>query len=254
MPSNLAPRVVPSLLISGGRLVKGRQFSDFREAGLAASTIKVLNAQDPDEIMLINISKTLEDYSKALSVISEAVGECDVPITVGGGIRDVTQASRLFNLGVEKVVITSHLRKAPNLLREVADIYGSQSVVAGIEYSEVLETEKAARDALAGDNRDELLAYAGELELLGAGELLAICISRDGMRTGLDIDFLTSLTNQSEIPVIGMGGVGNFHHLVEGFLECGLDAIGCGTLFTFGDNNPIRARSFLKNQGIRVRQ
>lgn len=252
--SRLAKRVIPTVLLDGSRLVKGIRFGDLREAGLAKSTLRVLNAQDPDELMIINISRTQTDFEIAEQIILDAVRECEVPITVGGGIKSVEDAKKFFGAGVEKVLVTSSIVDNPNLVLELAQRFGSQAVVAGLEFrfTHSLPTRlcnRGSRTVLTPSIEDTVT----QLESLGAGELLFIDVENDGVKSGLEIQFLREMSEISKIPVIALGGVGNFSHLVEGFRRGLLDAIACGTLFTFGDNNPIRARAYLKNQGIQVR-
>lgn len=252
MATDLAPRVIPCLLLRGHRLVKGVCFSQYREAGLAKSTLRVLTAQDPDEIILINISKSQEEIDLSFKIIESTVEETDVPLTIGGGIRSLPAASKLISMGVEKVLVTSALIQNPKLITQIAEKYGSQSVVAGIEYEEHYELEPDGRKKRKDIER--VLEYSQILIERGAGELFAVSKSRDGQGQGLDLELLKRLSDSSRIPLIGMGGVGNFDHLVEGFIDARASAIACGSLFTFGDNNPIRSRAYLANNNVPVRR
>lgn len=254
MSTGLAKRVIPSVLLDGTRLVKGVGFDQYREAGLAKSTLRVLNAQDPDELIIINISRSQEDFDVSKALILDAVSECDVPIMVGGGIKSLHDAEDFFRAGAEKVLLTSAITGGSSLIQEVAAKFGSQAVVAGIEYREQgkkrLRTRRNGSEILGGNIEEDIAL----IQLSGAGEILCVSVDRDGRKSGLDLAFLRKITNSSPVPVIGMGGVGNFSHLADGFLVGGLDAVACGTLFTFGDNNPIRARSYLRNQQVPVRK
>jgi cyclase len=253
MPSGLAKRVIPTVLLDGKRLVKGVRFAEFREAGMARTTLRVLNAQEPDELLIVNISKTLQDFKIAEDVIIEAVQECEVPVTVGGGIRSLADAEKFFIAGVEKVLVTTAFVDDPSLVQTLAMRFGSQAIIVGIEFKSV--NGKVTRFSHGGSRliNGEFNQALYELQERGAGELLLVDVDNDGVQAGLNTSFLQSITAVSNIPVIGMGGVGNFSHLVDGFRISNLDAIACGALFTFGDNNPIRARSYLKNQGVPVR-
>lgn len=249
----LAKRVIPVVLVDGARLVKGIRFSDYREAGLAKSTLRVLNAQDPDELMILNISQTSANFEEAEKIILEAVQECDVPVTVGGGIRSIACAEKFFQAGVEKVLVTSELISNPELVFGLASRFGSQAVMAGLEIR-VVENQLAR--CLKGVPVEIGLGLEAEIDMLqelGVGEILVLDVDNDGVRLGLNLNLLKRIRMASNVPVIGLGGVGNFDHLVEAFLECQVDAVACGSLFTFGDNNPIRVRAYLKNQGIPVR-
>ena len=251
--SGLAKRVIPTVLLDGKRLVKGVRFSDFREAGLAKSTLRVLNAQEPDELLIINISKTHSDFETAEEIIIEAVRECEVPVTVGGGIKSIQDAEKFFQAGVEKVLVTTSIIDDPSLITRLAMRFGSQAIIAGVEFTTVsglvVRCSHGGHKLVKGD----LELAIGDIQTRGAGEILLLDVQNDGIRSGLNVDFLGPISSTSLIPVIGMGGVGNFAHLVEGFERGALDGIACGTLFTFGDNNPIRARAYLNNQGVKVR-
>jgi cyclase len=251
--SGLAKRVIPTVLLDGKRLVKGVRFSDFREAGLAKSTLRVLNAQEPDELLIINISKTHSEFEAAEEIIIEAVRECEVPVTVGGGIKSIQDAEKFFEAGVEKVLVTTAIIDDPSLITRLAKRFGSQAVIAGLEFT--TESGLVRRCSHGGRRLVEgnLQLAISDIQTRGAGEMLLLDVHNDGIKSGLNVDFLRSVSSASSIPVIGMGGVGNFAHLVEGFQKGELDAIACGTLFTFGDNNPIRARAYLNNQGVKVR-
>lgn len=253
MSTELAKRVIPTVLVDGKRLVKGVRFSNYQEAGVARTTLRVLNAQDPDELLIINISKSPLDFEVAYDLIIDAVRECEVPVTVGGGIKSIEDAEKFFVAGVEKILVTSSIVEDPPLVSEFAKRFGSQAIIAGIEFKSV--NGVPTRFAAGGSRpiEGEIERAVSHFESLGAGEILLIDVDNDGVMSGLNVGLLKSISSLSRIPVIAMGGVGNFSHLVEGFRDSALDAIACGSLFTFGDNNPIRARSYLKNHGIKVR-
>ena len=253
MSSGLAKRVIPAVLLDGKRLVKGVRFSNYQEAGLARTTLRVLNAQDPDELLIVNISKSHSDFEAAEQVIIDAVRECEVPVTVGGGIKSIEDAEKFFAAGVEKILVTSSVVEDPSLVNRFANRFGSQAVIAGIEFKSVDGVPTRFADGGSRSIKGGIERVVSNLQSLGAGEILIVDVDNDGVKSGLNIRLLKSVSALSQIPVIAMGGVGNFSHLVEGFRDGGLDAIACGSLFTFGDNNPIRARSYLKNQGIAVR-
>lgn len=253
MSTGLAKRVIPTVLLDGDRLVKGVGFENYREAGLAKTTLRVLNAQDPDELLIVNISRTRKNFEIARGLILDAINECDVPIAIGGGIRSLSDAKSYFHAGAEKVLLTSAITRDFSIISDIAETFGSQAVVAGIEYRERggkrFRTRRNGSEFVGGDLENDI----SSAQLSGAGEILCVSVDRDGQKSGLDIGFLAKVSLSSPIPFIGMGGVGNFAHLVDGFVNGGLDAVACGTLFTFGDNNPIRARAYLRNQEVTVR-
>ena len=249
----LKKRVIPVLLLSNGRMVKGRQFKDYRDTGDPKSAAKFYNAQCADELAFIDIQAGLESRGALLDIVRTAASECFMPLTVGGGIAHIDDVRALLLAGADKVIITTAAVRQPALIRQAAAIFGNQCVVAGIDFRAEAGGAKVwikcGTEATALDPID----HARSLVELGAGEIFLNAIDRDGMMVGYDLDMAARVADAVSVPVIICGGAGNFMHLAEAFQKTEVAAAACASLFHFGDNNPIRARSHLRNLGIPVR-
>jgi cyclase len=250
----LKKRVIPLLLLKDGRMVKGRQFKNYRETGLPESCIRIYSAQDADELCFINIGSDRSEFEGMSRILKMSCEECFMPLTAGGGIKTEDDVERLFDAGTDKVLLTSEAYRDITLLTKTANRYGTQSIVAGIDYYEVEKRRVVAIDRGRTRLDIDILEYAISLEDAGAGEILLNCISRDGTMAGYDIDTATAVNNTVNIPVIVCGGAGDYSHLAKAFVEANVSGAACASLFHFGDNNPIRARSYLKNNGIPMRR
>ena len=249
----LKRRVIPVLLLRNGRMVKGKRFTDFRDTGDPVSAARIYNAQNADELVFLDIEASGEGRRALLDVIERVSAECFMPLAVGGGVRSVDDVRDLLRAGADKVVITTAAVEDPALVRRTAEMFGAQCVVMGVDVrrDEVLghrvftHSGQVAHDLAAAD----LLARAAGL---GAGEVLLNSIDEDGMMQGYDLPLVRMAREATPLPLIICGGAGNFQHLADGF-NAGADAAACASVFHFGDNNPIRARSFLKNLGFPVK-
>jgi cyclase len=249
----LKKRVIPVLLLSNGRMVKGRQFKAFRDTGDPRSAARIYNAQYADELAFIDIQASLQSRGALLDVVKTAASECFMPLTVGGGINQIDDVRALLLAGADKVIITTAAVHQPALIRQAAETFGSQCIVAGIDFR--VEAGVAKVWVKCGAEATELdpVDHARNLVELGAGEIFLNAIDRDGMMGGYDLEVASRVANAVTVPVIICGGAGNFSHLAEAFQSTPVAATACASLFHFGDNNPIRARSYLRNQGIPVR-
>lgn len=248
----LKRRLIPVLLLKGGRMVKGKQFANFRDTGDPVMATRVYNAQNADELAFLDIEASREGRGTLVQVIEKVSEESFMPFSVGGGIRSIQAIRDLLNAGADKVVITTAAVETPELIAEGAETFGSQCIVAGIDvrredgrYVEYTHSSLQRTDL-------DLLEHVRRLDRLGAGEIFVNSIDRDGMMEGYDLDLVRLVSSATKKPVIACGGAGNFKHLAEGF-EAGAHAVACASLFHFGDNNPPRARSYLKNAGIPVK-
>lgn len=249
----LKKRVIPVLLLSNGRMVKGRQFKDYRDTGDPRSAARIYNAQYTDELVFIDIQAGLKSRGALLDIVRVAASECFMPLTVGGGITHIDDVRALLLAGADKVIITTAAVLQPALIRQTAETFGSQCVVAGIDFR--VEAGSAKVWIKCGTEATDLdpVAHALNLVELGAGEILLNSIDRDGMMMGYDLDMASRVADAVSVPVIICGGAGNFMHLAEAFQKTAVAAAACASLFHFGDNNPIRARSHLRNLGIPLR-
>ena len=244
----LKKRVIPMLLLKNKRMVKGVCFSNHRDTGNPSTAVRIYSAQDADELVFLDIEASLNSRMALIEVVKNAAKECFMPLSAGGGINSVEDVRQLLLAGADKVVITTSCVTQPKLVSQVASTFGNQCIVAGIDYKTGSNGIKVwIRSGTEKTNLDPL-EHALFLEESGAGEILLNSIDRDGTMKGYDLEMADRISAALHIPVIIAGGAGNFLHLSELLGQTAASAAACASLFHFGDNNPIRARSFLKNQ------
>jgi cyclase len=249
----LKKRVIPTLLYKEGRLVKGVNFKDYRETGLAHTALRVYSSQDADEILLIDISPEGSPPHEFENLIEIVADECIMPLTVGGGITDVNRISQLLRKGADKVLLNSSVFNNYELVRESVEKFGSQAIMVGVDFSLKGESYQIMSHRGTRAESISLTDHVIQIQENGAGEILLTSIDRDGTMQGYDLLVLEQLKNLIATPVVVSGGAGNFQDLSNALNHEMVSAAACASLFHFGDNNPIRARSFLKNQGVPMR-
>jgi cyclase len=250
----LKVRLIPTLLLKDGRMVKSKQFTNYRDVGEAISAAKIYDAQNADELIFLDISATLHGRSILVDLLNKVSSVCFMPLTVGGGIHSLEEARKLLANGADKVVINSALYTSPELVRNIAESFGNQAMVASIDVRRTLDGEfqlwshcgTVKQEVSLAEHIDRVVAY-------GAGEIFVNSIDNDGMMQGFDLELLRRVLKMVEIPVIISGGAGNFGHLLEA-IEAGGVALAMASIFHFGDNNPIRTRTFLKTRGVAVKE
>jgi cyclase len=232
-------------------LVKTVGFGDWRDVGDPVKSSAVYNSQYADELIFLNIDRdrsSVEPLVKLLYSVSEV---CFMPLAVGGGIRSFEDAATLIESGADKIVINSAAYGDTDVLRRVADRFGQQAVVVGIDVRGSAEggytlVSDSGRTPQLGGLSDHIRAC----EAAGAGEFLVQSVDRDGTMTGFDLELLRQACAATRVPVIGAGGSGQYNHLKDAFLETEISALACGSLFNFSDSNPMRAKAFLTNYGL----
>lgn len=249
----LKRRIIPIELLSGGRLVKTVRFDAPRDVGDPVKSSKVYSDQDADELILLQIDRGGRSVAPLVDVVARIAEQCFVPLAAGGGIGELEHASRLFEAGADKVVVNSAAYRTPALLTAIAARYGRQAVVVGIDVT--VEQGAYVLHSNCGRSREtvSLEEHIAAVVAAGAGELMVQSIDRDGVMQGYDVELLRRVVALSTVPVIAAAGAGNFQHLKEAF-DVGAEAAACGSLFNFGDNNPLRAKAFLKNYGIPLKR
>jgi cyclase len=249
----LKRRIIPIELLSDGRLVKTREFSAPRDVGDPVKSSKVYSDQDSDELVLLHIDREQRSINQLVDVVTRIAEHCFVPFTVGGGITRLVDAELLFEAGADKVLVNTMAYNNPQLISDIAQRYGKQAVVVGIDVR--FEQSVYVLYSKGGSRREEvnLQQHIAAVLDAGAGELMVQSIDRDGVMDGYDLELLSYVISCSPVPVIAAAGAGNFIHLKEAF-DVGADAVACGSLFNFGDNNPLRAKAFLKNYGIPLKK
>ena len=251
----LKRRIIPLLLLKSGRMVKGKKFENFIDTGNPLTAVKVYSSQEADELMFIDIEQSTESKNTLIETIKAVSKECDMPLAVGGGIKSVEDVKNLLLAGADKVIINTKLFNNQKLIDQVTEIFGAQCIIGGIDYKIDKETNNPIVYINCGKLKTNEVVhdYAKKLEKYGVGEVMLNCIDNDGMMGGYDINLIKNISSSLEIPVIACGGAGNFLHLVDLFKETEAQAAACGSIFHFGDNNPIRARSFLRNYDVPMR-
>jgi len=250
----LKRRIIPIELFDGQRLVKTIGFGEARDVGHPVKSSQVYSDQDADELMFLNISRNGRSVQQMIDVISEIARNCFVPFSVGGGISSVNDAAHLFDAGADKVVVNSAAYRQPELIAEIARIHGKQAVIVGIDVRHVsphgfeLYSDCGRQLEPIG-----LMEHIAAVTAAGAGEIMVQSIDQDGQMLGYDLDLIQTVVKNTSTPIIAAGGAGDFLHLKQAF-DAGVDAAACGSLFNFGDNNPLRAKAYLKNYDIPLKK
>ena len=257
----LAKRVIPCLDVTGGRVVKGVRFAALRDAGDPVEIAARYNAQGADEITFLDITATSDARDLILHVV-EAVASCVfIPLTVGGGVRTVADVRRLLNAGADKVSFNSAAIADPDVVTAAAARYGAQCIVVAIDAKRRSEEHVAKRgpgwDVFShGGRRNterDVVEWAKEMALRGAGEILLTSMDRDGTRTGFDLELTRAVSDAVEIPVVASGGVGSLDDLADGIQLGGADAVLAASIFHFGKYGIAEAKVHLAQRGIPVR-
>jgi cyclase len=251
----LKVRVIPTLLCKTFGLVKGVAFDSWRRLGPVLPAVRVYNRRDVDELMLFNIlAQSLED-SLDYDVIEELSAECFVPLTVGGGVRNVEQATMLLRFGADKISINSAAYDQPELVNKIAQTHGSQSVVASIDARLSDNGTQWTCFSHSGSRPTGLdpVYWAAELEKRGAGEILLTSIDRDGTMQGYDLNLVSAVSGAVSIPVIASGGAGSYLHMVQAVKQAGAAAVAASSMFQFTEQTPHEAKKYMSAAGINVR-
>jgi imidazole glycerol-phosphate synthase subunit HisF len=230
----IMPRVLPCLLLRGLGLVKTVKFRDPTYLGDPRNVVRIFNEREVDELVLLDISATPENHPPNFELIREIVSEAFMPVAYGGGIRNVEDAQRILALGVEKIVVNTYGIEDPTFVGRAAQLFGSQSVVVCMDVKRDLWGRQAVYSQ-GGRKRSRFtpVAFAQEMEAMGAGELVVNSIDRDGTMQGYDIDLIKSVTEKVKVPVIACGGAGNLDDCVRAIREGGASAVAAGSIFVF---------------------
>jgi len=251
----LKVRLIPTLLWKDVGLVKGVRFDSWRRIGSVLPAIKVYNARDVDELILLDIAATLEGRSPDHESVREFASECSVPLTVGGGIRTTAHIAALLGAGADKVALNTALYEEPDLVDRAASQFGSQCVVASID---ALRTSDGGHTCVARANTRQTgrspVDVAREVVERGAGEILLTSVDRDGTMAGYDIDLIGQVVTVVPVPVIASGGAGTYAHMIEAVCRGGASAVAAASMFHFTEQTPAEAKAALHAAGIPVRR
>ncbi|WP_299981220.1 imidazole glycerol phosphate synthase subunit HisF [uncultured Pseudoteredinibacter sp.] len=254
----LAKRIIPCLDVENGRVVKGVQFVDIRDAGDPVEVSKRYNEQGADEITFLDITATHEGRDTTVHTVEKIASEVFIPLTVGGGIRTVDDIRTMLNAGADKVSINSAAIFNPDFVKEAADRFGSQCIVVAIDAKCVsAEGEPKRWEIFTHGGRKptgiDAVEWARKMTAFGAGEILLTSMDQDGMKNGFDLDVTSAISEAVHVPVIASGGVGNLQHLVDGVKLGKADAVLAASIFHFGEYSVPEAKQFMRDQGVEVR-
>ena len=246
----LKKRIIPVLLLKNNRMVKGKNFKNYKDTGNPESCIRVYNAQYVDELIFININNNRFKSKELFSILSIASKNCFVPLTVGGGIDSIKKIKKLLESGADKVVINSKNYPNYSLLNEASKKFGSQATIAGIDIKKEGKDYFIYSELGIKKEKLDLFEHIKNCEINGAGEFFFNLIHKDGMMNGYDIPLIKKISKFTKLPFIVCGGAGNFKHIEDLFLKTNASGAACASIFHFADNNPIRIASYLNNRGI----
>lgn len=258
----LAKRIIPCLDVDNGRVVKGVQFVDIKDAGDPVEIARRYNEQGADEITFLDITATHHGRDTTYHTVERIAETVFVPLTVGGGVRKIEDIRNLLNAGADKVAINSAAVFTPEFVGEAAQKFGNQCIVAAIDAKRVDDvmvngvlTPKWEIFTHGGRKPTgiDAIAWSQKMADLGAGELLVTSMDGDGTRQGYDLALMRAITNRVSVPVIASGGVGNLQHLADGVLEGGADAVLAASIFHFGEHTILEAKEFMAAKGIPMR-
>ena len=254
----LARRIIPCLDVDNGRVVKGVQFLDIKDAGDPVNVARGYNIAGADEITFLDITASSDNRHTILATVEQVAAEVFIPLTVGGGVRAVEDVRRLLNAGADKVGINTAAVTNPDLVDESSAKVGAQCIVVAIDAKSVhQEGEQPRWEIFTHGGRKptglDAIEWAINMAERGAGELLLTSMDKDGTKSGFNLGLTRAISDAVEIPIIASGGVGNLQHLADGVIKGGADAVLAASIFHFGEYTIGEAKQFMADQGIEVR-
>jgi cyclase len=254
----LAKRIIPCLDVDKGRVVKGVQFVDIRDAGDPVEVAKKYNEQGADEITFLDITASHEGRDTMVETVERMADQVFIPLTVGGGIRELSDIRTMLNAGADKIAINSAAIFNPEFVREAAAKFGSQCIVIAIDAKRVsVESQPPRWEIFTHGGRKptgiDAIEWAIKMADFGAGEILLTSMDKDGTKDGFDLELVAAVCDAVAIPVIASGGVGNLQHLVDGIKLGKADAVLAASIFHFAEHTIPEAKAFMAEQGVEVR-
>jgi cyclase len=254
----LAKRIIPCLDVANGRVVKGVQFVDIRDAGDPVEIARRYDEQGADEITFLDITASSDNRETMVHVVEQVASQVFIPLTVGGGIRKVEDIRRMLNAGADKVGINTAAVFNPEFVKEAAEKFGSQCIVVAIDAKKVSAAGEANRwEIFTHGGRKatgiDAIEWARRMVDYGAGEILLTSMDRDGTKIGFDLELTRTIADAVPVPVIASGGVGNLDHLVAGIKEGHAEAVLAASIFHFGEYTIEEAKRRMRDAGIEVR-
>lgn len=251
----LAKRIIPCLDVTGGRVVKGVNFVELRDAGDPVEIAARYNDQGADELTFLDITATSDGRDLILHIIEAVASQVFIPLTVGGGVRTVEDVRRLLNAGADKTSFNSAAIANPQVIRDASDKYGSQCIVVAIDAKR--RADGSGWDVFSHGGRKntglDAVAWARQMAGFGAGEILLTSMDRDGTKAGFDLALTRAVSDAIDVPVIASGGVGTLDHLADGVQQGGADAVLAASIFHYGEFTVAQAKARMAERGIPVR-
>jgi imidazole glycerol-phosphate synthase subunit HisF len=253
----IVARVVPCLDVTGGRVVKGTNFVDLRDAGDPVELAARYDTEGADELVFLDITASSDGRDTMVDVVYRTAEQVFIPFTVGGGIRTVDDARRMLRAGADKVSVNTAAVERPELITEIATEFGAQCVVCAIDAKRRPDADGGGFEVFLHGGRTptglDAVAWAADASRRGAGEILLTSMDRDGTREGFDIQLTRTVVDVVGVPVIASGGVGTLDHLVDGVVEGGADAVLAASIFHFGEHTIAEAKELMAARGVTVR-
>ena len=249
----LKNRIIPCLDVKNGRVVKGINFVDLRDAGDPVEQAKIYSDGGADEICFLDITASNENRDTIYDVVKDTSKKCFVPLTVGGGVRSVEDINKLLNCGADKVSINTAAVQNPEVVVESSKKFGSQCIVVAIDVKKNSEIWEIFTHGGRNNTGIDAIEFAKKMEDSGAGELLVTSMDRDGTQVGYDINLISNISSKVNIPVIASGGVGNLDHLADGIELGNASAVLAASIFHYGKYSIKDAKEYLDSKGIPVR-
>jgi cyclase len=250
----LAKRIIPCLDVNAGRVVKGVNFVELRDAGDPVEIARRYDEQGADEITFLDITASSDDRDIILHIVEAVASQVFIPLTVGGGVRQVEDVRRLLNAGADKVSMNTAAVNNPQLVADASAKVGAQCIVVAVDAK---QTSPGRWEVFTHGGRKntglDAIAWARQVESLGAGEILLTSMDRDGTKVGFDLPLTRAIAEAVGIPVIASGGVGNLQHLADGVTEGRADAVLAASIFHYGEYTVRQAKEYMRSRGIEVR-
>ena len=250
----LAKRIIPCLDVTAGRVVKGVNFVDLRDAGDPVEIAARYDGEGADELCFLDITASSDERDILLHVIEAVASRVFIPLTVGGGVRKVEDVRRLLNAGADKVSINTAAVQNPELVREASGIVGAQCIVVAIDAKRSGDHWEVYTHGGRKATGLDAVRWAERMTAAGAGEILLTSMDRDGTRQGFDIGLTRAVSEAVSVPLIASGGVGSLEHLAQGVLEGKADAVLAASIFHFGEYTVRQAKAHMKKRGIEIRE
>jgi cyclase len=252
----LSKRIIPCLDVNAGRVVKGVNFVELRDAGDPVEIAQRYDEQGADELTFLDITASSDNRGLILDIVERVASKVFIPLTVGGGVREVGDVRRLLNAGADKVSINTSAVQNPQLVKDAADRYGSQCIVVAVDAKRVAGATPKWEVFTHGGRRAtglDAVEWGRRMQAAGAGEILLTSMDRDGTKSGFDLEITRAFSDALDIPIIASGGVGSLQHLVDGVVVGRADAVLAASVFHYGQLTVGQAKQFMAGHDIEVR-